>query len=315
MFEKIRYGDQFRTFWAGLKRSCDHTDLAKHPIMYPDLESILDSILKRDVTTNAQIRDACWVMFCYYGVRRVSEGQGLNVGDFEEVPGGVKFRVVEQKNHLGQKYVFIPDMAHVKYNPIAWLTLWRQKCSEYGLGPNDPFFFTTKGAKKGSRAYANNVRRYITDYYGNENCFNTQSLRKGGCIFWYLTSGDMRLSQAQGQWKSADTMKQVYLGMKDQELIAAAKKVTRVQNICKVFAKKPVKSRAKKRATKSVTKKGSKTKRVSKRAAKAGKRKSKVGKRKSKVGTRKTKRAVRRAARRRAVKRVVKKGRRKKGGK
>lgn len=74
----------FKIFWAGLKRTASHKSKAKTPLTIALLDGYLEHRLKsRDPV--AGLRDSAWASFCFFGVRRVSEGRNLKRSDVRVV--------------------------------------------------------------------------------------------------------------------------------------------------------------------------------------------------------------------------------------
>ena len=227
-FEDVKSHSVFKTFWQGLKRVADQSDYSKNPVKEDDLASMLSELGNK--VTNASKRDTAWLVFSFFGVRRISEGCNLRVGEIMCKPNGVSIKISKQKNRLDEQDTFIPHISQdvFPHDPAQIMKDWYTIVTKNYSGAPDAYFFPiTKGKKSGKQAHSQSIRSIIKAHYGEQNeNFSTQSLRKGGTVWWYRqANGDARLVQSVGHWKSPQVMEAIYLKMTKDEKMETQEKL------------------------------------------------------------------------------------------
>ena len=217
-FTDLRYSKTFLIFWAGMKRCADMSSYAKRAISAKELEKFIDESTSSH-KTNSNVRNKAYILFCFYGVRRISEARNLNMQDISIRKDGVQVQINFQKNRLDPMSVLIPFISSTKHCPASAMIDWYNLATaNYKHSNFDPLFFNTRGARTGTRLPDCAIRNLFNKHF--EKDVGTQSCRKGGAQFWYaLSGGNVQLVKSQGGWKSEQVMQQVYLAMHKEELV------------------------------------------------------------------------------------------------
>ena len=210
------WDDKALHFWKGLKKHCINVPGRKRALDVEELAAFVQSRLSAD--TPAGIRDAAMGVFCFFGVRRASEGILLLRSEISVHNSHLEAFIRRQKNDpagRGQR-CWIPRGAPlaVGLNPAQiierWIAWWDERFPEQ---PTDaPLFCVTRGDVPKALSY-DSWRKAGKSGLSEAADVSTHSFRRGGAMF-YLHSSSSPASeeavQAQGGWADAAFMRAVY---------------------------------------------------------------------------------------------------------
>ena len=211
--------DRAFQFWAGLKKSADHTRAhAKRPLSREEL--VVYQNARVSCGTLAGARDAAMAAAAFYGIRRSAEVLALTMADVIDRGDHFELRITRQKNDpLGQGMLcWIPAEPRLGAAcPAILLRAWlRSRKSMWDTAAESPFFCVT-GAATPRPVSADSFRRSIAACFPG-SAVGTHSLRKGGAHWWKVRCGLAdEIVQAQGGWASAEVMRSFYARFSDQE--------------------------------------------------------------------------------------------------
>ena len=204
---------QVLQFWAGLKKRADHSTSTKRGLTLDEMQHFVAYRIRSH--TPAGLRDTAMALFCFFGVRRVSEALQLTRGDVFHSPNCVKIWIRRQKNDTEGKgqWCFIPfSSSPSDWCPathfLAWCTYLLDKC---GDAPSNPLFCVTTTAFPTKATSADNWRKALNSYFKETN-ISSHSLRRGGAQWWVHTAQvDEETIRIQGGWRTSQTMKEFYV--------------------------------------------------------------------------------------------------------
>ena len=216
------WSDRVNLFWAGLKRRAVHVANAKSPLPVDSLLAFQQSRL--NLGTPAGLRDAALAGFCFFGLRRSSEGIRFNSDDCTFDTSWAACRIKLQKNDPNGKGMvcFIPRVPTLGLLcPVhllsRWFACWSNRWKSVKSGP---LFCVTTSSELKPISY-DAWRKTLTSFFQAKE-IGTHSLRKGGTQ-WYSRVARVPESiiQAQGGWSSRDVMEAVYNRPSDLERAAS----------------------------------------------------------------------------------------------
>lgn len=220
----------FTQFWTGFKKEADHRSYAKKAVDFDTFKSLLSHTLSGAQTT-ASLRDAVWMSFCFFGVRRVSEGTSLHHNEVTDEGAYISLFVRSAKNDQSGKGSTAFTMPVPELGDLCPVHLTRAYISlrnKYGLPSDGHFFCVTKGPKMGQRIHDSALRqridRCLITFALSDN-LSTHSLRKGGASWWKDRGLSDQFVQEQGNWASAECMQRVYL---DSDLLHKKEAMLRI---------------------------------------------------------------------------------------
>ena len=196
-------------FWRGLKKRANHDSRAKQPLSIQNLAAFVRH--RRLAGTPAGIRDGACVVFCFFGLRRVSEAIALRESDVQVESDSITFFIHRQKNDpcgLGQR-CWVPNVDIEGFNPAQLVLDWI-RCRSSMVGASGTSFFCNTSRSPGAPITADLWRKNVCAHF-KDNATTTHSFCKGGTQ-WYMHVANVPhdVVHAQGGWHSSGVMNTIY---------------------------------------------------------------------------------------------------------